>query len=54
MDVEELGASVSTVLKTADLFDDQIVKRWGGKTMRQTALDQVLPAAIFRALTLGR
>lgn len=54
MDVEELGASVSTVLKTADLFDDQIVSRWGGKTMRQTAVDQVLPAAILRALTLGR
>lgn len=50
MDVEELGASVTTVLKMADHYDDQIVARWGGKTMKDTVIDQVLPARIISVL----
>lgn len=36
-DRRELQASVTAVLKTADDYDDRIVKRWGGNR----ALDQV-------------
>jgi hypothetical protein len=50
MDAQELGASVNMVVKTADRYDDQIVQRWGGKTAKQTMLDQLLPAAIVRML----
>jgi hypothetical protein len=50
LDVTELGASVSAVLNMADKYDDEIVRRWGGKTMKQTALDSVLAPALFKAL----
>lgn len=50
MDVQELGTSVRTVLEMADKYDDMIVARWGGKTMAQTAIDQVLPATILQLM----
>lgn len=50
MDVEELGASVNSVLLMADQYDDQIVRHWGGKTMRDTVIDKVLPAPILALL----
>jgi hypothetical protein len=50
LDAEELGASVNSVLIMADKFDDEIVGRWGGKTMAQTAIDQALPARILELL----
>lgn len=54
MDVQELGASVRAVLETADKYDDMIVARWGGKTMAQTAIDQILPATILRLMRVGK
>jgi len=50
MDAEELGASVKAVLLMADRFDDEIVRRWGGKTMAQTVIDKVLPARVLALL----
>lgn len=50
MDLHELGASVSAVVNTADKYDDQIVQRWGGKTARQSSMDQILAPALLRAL----
>jgi hypothetical protein len=50
MDVEELGSSVSMVLRVADDYDDQIVAQWGGKTMQQTVIDQVIPARLLQRL----
>ena len=54
MDVDELGASVRTVLQVADEYDDQIVARWGGKTARQMTIDQILPAHIIRMLRVAK
>lgn len=54
MDVHELGASVSCVVNTADKYDDEIVKRWGGKTARQMSVDQVLAPALLVALLKSR
>ncbi len=53
MDVEELGASVNAVLLMADQYDDQIVRHWGGKTMKDTVMDQVLPPNILHLLRLA-
>lgn len=41
MDAKELGASVRSVLLMADNLDDEIVKRWGGRTMRDTATKEI-------------
>ena len=52
VDPAELAASVNTVLSMADQHDDQIVARWGGKTMKQTAIEQALAPRVlelFRA-----
>lgn len=54
MDKEELSASVNTVLVLADEFDDQIVARWGGKTMRQTAIEKVLSPEVLELLLVVR
>jgi hypothetical protein len=50
IDENELGASMNTVLLIADRFDNEIVNRWGGKTMAQTVIDKVLPASIVQLL----
>lgn len=50
LDAEELGASVNTVLVMADRYDDEIVQRWGGKTMKQTVIDKVLPSHLLELL----
>ena len=50
MDVHELGSSVSSVVNTADKYDDQIVKRWGGKTAKQVAVDEFIAPALLKAL----
>ena len=54
MDEFELGASVSAVLNMADKYDDQIVQRWGGKTMKQTAMESVLAPVLVSALLAGK
>jgi len=50
LDKEELGASVKSVLFTADQFDNLIVQRWGGKTMKDTVIEKVLPPDLLRLL----
>lgn len=50
LDPRELGASVNIVLGMADQFDDQIVARWGGKTMKQTAIENVLTPKVLELL----
>lgn len=54
MDQFELGASVSSVLNMADKYDDQIVQRWGGKTMKKSAMDNILAPALLKALLAGQ
>lgn len=49
LDVQELGASVSAVINMADKYDDEIVKKWGGKTAKQSAVDQILAPALLKA-----
>ena len=54
VDAVELGASVSAVVNTADKYDDEIVRRWGGKTARdisvRSAIEGVFGEAIAKAL----
>lgn len=54
MDPQELSASVNTVLGMADQFDDRIVARWGGKTMKQTAIENVLAPQVLELLRAAR
>lgn len=53
MDEQELGASVVTVLGTANRYGEQIVERWGGRTMQQTSIEVLLPARIQSLLELA-
>jgi hypothetical protein len=50
MDQHELGISVANVVELADRFDDQIVQKWGGKTAKQSAIDNFLAPALLKAL----
>jgi hypothetical protein len=50
MDQHELGTSVVNVAELADRFDDQIVQKWGGKTAKQSAMDNFLAPALLKAL----
>jgi hypothetical protein len=50
VDPAELAASVNTVLSMADQHDDLIVARWGGKTMRQTAIENALTPRVLELL----
>jgi hypothetical protein len=54
MDQHELGTSVANVAELADRFDDQIVQRWGGKTARQSAIDQFIAPALLKALVQAK
>ncbi len=53
MDAQELGSSVVTVLDTANRYGDQIVERWGGRTMKQTSVEVLLPARIQALLDIA-
>jgi hypothetical protein len=54
MDVHELGSSVSSVVNTADKYDDEIVKRWGGKTARDSTVKEVLTPVLLKALLAAK
>lgn len=55
LDASELGVSVSAVLNMADKYDDEIVRRWGGKTMKQTALESSdLAPALLKLLLAAK
>ena len=53
MDAEELGSSVQSVLVLADQYDDHIVQHWGGKTMKDTMINKVLPPHLLALLRLA-
>jgi hypothetical protein len=53
MDPQELAASVKKVLTMADQYDEEIVRRCGGTTVRQVPIEEVLAPRVlglFRAL----
>jgi hypothetical protein len=54
LDVHELGSSVSAVVNTADKYDNQIVTRWGGKTIKQVAVNEFIAPALLKALLDGK
>lgn len=54
MDLQELGASVKTILLMADHFDNEIVKRWGGKTMADAVVEKMLPTRVAELLRRAR
>ena len=53
-DPHELGASVNMVLGMADGHEDLIVARWGGKTMKQTAIENVVAPQVLEMLRAAR
>jgi hypothetical protein len=50
IDQHELGMSVANVAELADRYDDQIVVKWGGKTAKQSTIDNFLAPVLLKAL----
>jgi hypothetical protein len=50
VDAAELGASVSAVVNTADKYDEEIVTRWGGKTVQQVSVAVAVQGILGPAL----
>lgn len=53
LDAHELGASVHNVLSVADRYDDEIVARWGGRTMQEVGTAEIIPRRVLALMRSG-